>query len=70
MSFGKLPKGVNSGQVRIVDMQGRVIYDASVALASHQTLLIEEVQEWTAGMYLLQIRLDNGSSMLEKFVKE
>jgi hypothetical protein len=70
ISFGKLPKGVNSGQVRIVDMQGRVIYEASVALASHQTLLIEEVQAWASGMYLLQIQLDNGSSMLEKFVKE
>jgi hypothetical protein len=70
VSFGKLPKGVNSGQVRIVDMQGRVIYEASVALASHQTLLIEEVQAWASGMYLLQIQLDNGSSMLEKFVKE
>jgi hypothetical protein len=70
VSFGELPKGVLSGQVRIVDMQGRVIYDASVAVQSHQTLLIEEVADWTSGMYLLQIQLDNGSSMLEKFVKQ
>lgn len=70
LSFGKLPKGVNSGQVRIVDVQGRVIYDATVGLASHQVLLIEDAAEWASGMYLLQVQLDNGSSMLEKFVKE
>ena len=68
--FGKLPKGVRSGEVRIIDLQGRVLFDASVAVQSNQVLLIEEVTQWPAGMYMLHIRLDNGSTMTEKFVKE
>lgn len=68
--FSKLPKGVSSGEVRIIDLQGRILFDAAVAVQSNQVLLIEEVAQWPAGMYMLQIRLDNGSTMMEKFVKE
>jgi len=70
LRFGELPKGVETGEIRVMDVQGRVIYKTTVSLDSHQLLLIEEVSQWAAAMYLLQVQLDNGAHLHKKFVKK
>ena len=68
--FGVLPAGVESGEVRIFDVQGRLLFNATVALQSNQVLSIEAVSNWPSAMYMLNIRLADGTTMTEKFVKE
>lgn len=68
--FGELPKAVTSGEIRIFDVQGRLLFNSSVSLQSHQVLKIAAIQQWPSAMYLLNIRLDNGDTMTDKFVKE
>ncbi len=68
--LGELPTGVHSGQLRVVDLAGRVLFDANVALESYQVLNIEALEHWPPAMYLLQLEMNDGTRVLEKFVKQ
>jgi hypothetical protein len=68
--LGKLPKGVESAQLRIVDVQGRILVNRTLAVNAHQVLTISDMKEWSAGTYILQIELDNGARILEQFIKQ
>jgi hypothetical protein len=68
--FGKLPEGVTSAQVRIVDLTGRVLFNSELALQSYQVLKIEAISDWPPAMYLLSLKMNNGDSLIEKFLKQ
>jgi len=65
--FLQLTTGVAAQEVRVVDIQGRLIHKE---IPPHAGLIEIEINSLSSGLYFVQVLDKNGQSSIERFVKE
>lgn len=68
--FDALSKGISQAQVTIVDIHGKQVYTRIFDIQSYQEISLPFVETLTTGVYLLDIELDNGEQMTQKFIRQ
>ena len=64
-----LKDNLHSGEIRILDVFGKVIQSTSFEMRNETTINLELVN-LSAGIYFLGINLDNGENIVQKFIKK
>lgn len=68
--FGALSASATTANLQIVDLNGRVLLEADYAVAPFTVLSIDEIQDWPAATYIINIKMNNGATMVQKFIKK
>ncbi len=68
--FNELPKEVKSAEVRVMSLDGKILFEFTAGIQSYQLLEVEDVDQLSAGLYFLSIKFDNEDRVVQKFIKE
>lgn len=68
--FAEVSPIVQSAEVRILDVHGRLVYDATVGISQNQILEIEETENFPSGVYMVQIIMDDFSKHVQRIVRK
>jgi len=69
IKFKELPVGVQRSRIQLTSLSGQVLQEFEQDISSFKLLTINSVSELNAGVYLIRIELDNGETMVHKFIK-
>jgi len=67
--LNNLTLGTAAVEIRIIDKLGRILYSKALDHNSNSVIQINDISEWPAGFYNLNIRLNDGSMISKKFTK-
>jgi hypothetical protein len=69
ISFQDLPKEIESATIKIITIDGKILYQYQPALQTYLIVELDAVQDLVPAVYILSIELDNGEHIKKKFVK-
>ena len=64
-----ISKKIKSAEVTVLDVHGKVLFQATVGVASHQILELDTASEWAVGTYFVNIIFDDGSRTIRQITK-
>lgn len=67
--FMQVPKNITSANIKLVTMDGKLIYQATMSVKSNQKIGLDFMKELSPGVYLLSIETNDGEFLKDKIIK-
>ncbi len=68
--LGELPPDIKTVYLKIMSIDGRILYQYSENIQNYNIIEIDEVKNLIPGMYIISLTLDNGKQFMEKITKK
>ncbi|MCH2046538.1 MAG: T9SS type A sorting domain-containing protein, partial [Saprospiraceae bacterium] len=68
--FGALPKQINEAQIKIIAIDGRILYEFTATIEAYQVLEIDYIKNLIPAMYILSVDMEGNQRVMKKFIKK